>query len=88
MLTPSERAMRARIAAHAQHAQGKTNTKAATVASQVTRFEDAVDPDRKLAPDERAKRAEHARKAYMQKLAFASAKARRANAAARRESSC
>jgi hypothetical protein len=38
---------------------------------------DQVDPDRKLSPKERALRVEHARKAHMLRMAFASAKARR-----------
>lgn len=42
------------------------------------KFEDMVDPERKLAPDERARRAEHKRKAYFQRLALKSAKARAA----------
>ncbi len=41
------------------------------------RFEREVDPEGKLTPDERAKRAEHARKAYFSRLAFKSAKVRR-----------
>ena len=41
------------------------------------RFEGQVDPERKLAPEERAKRAENARKAYFARLALKSAKARR-----------
>lgn len=32
------------------------------------RFEDEVDPDRKLPPDERARRASHALRAYMLRL--------------------
>jgi hypothetical protein len=48
------------------------------------RFEREVDPDSTLAPEERARRAEHARKAYFQRLALASSKARSAKAAARR----
>jgi hypothetical protein len=42
------------------------------------KFEDMVDPDRELGPDERARRAEHKRKAYFQRLALKSAKARAA----------
>ncbi|GAA5517761.1 hypothetical protein Lsed01_00171 [Demequina sediminis] len=42
------------------------------------KFEDQVDPDRSLSPDERARRAEHARKAYFARLALKSAKARAA----------
>ena len=44
------------------------------------RFEDEVDPDRKLTAEERARRAEQARKAYFAKLALKSARARRARA--------
>ena len=40
------------------------------------RFEREVDPDGTLPPDERAKRARNARKAYYQALAIKSAKAR------------
>jgi hypothetical protein len=40
------------------------------------RFEREVDPDNKLTPAERARRAEHARKAYFQRLALKSAQAR------------
>lgn len=41
------------------------------------RFEDQVDPDRKLSPQERAKRVANARKAYFHALALKSALARR-----------
>lgn len=41
------------------------------------RFEDQVDPDRKLSEAERLQRAEHARKAHFQRLAQRSAAARR-----------
>jgi hypothetical protein len=41
------------------------------------RFERQVDPEGTLSPTERARRAEHARKAYMADLALKSAKARR-----------
>jgi hypothetical protein len=40
------------------------------------RFERQVDPDGKLPPPERARRAAHAERAYMLKLAYKSAKAR------------
>jgi len=46
------------------------------------KFEHEVDPDGILPPAERAKRAEHARKAYMQGLALKAVRARRAKAAA------
>ena len=42
----------------------------------LSRFEREVDPDGVLDPKERARRAEHAKKAYFLKLALASRKAR------------
>lgn len=75
-MTPEQRSMRARIAAHSMHAQGKTNTGPATKAS-LERFERQVDPDGVLDPAERAKRAAHARKAYFSQLALKSSAARR-----------
>ena len=47
-------------------------------------FEREVVPAGMLAPEERARRAEHARKAHFKRLALASSKARAAKAAARR----
>jgi hypothetical protein len=78
-LTPSERTLRARIAAHELHAKGRTNTKAATEASpaRATYFERQVDPNGTLSPRERARRAEHLRQAHFTRLALLSAKARR-----------
>jgi hypothetical protein len=46
------------------------------------RFEREVDPEGILAPDERARRAAAARKAYFARLALKSAKARRRRASA------
>jgi hypothetical protein len=43
------------------------------------KFEEQVDPNQELAPAERAKRAEHARKAHYKRLALKSAQARRRN---------
>jgi hypothetical protein len=40
------------------------------------RFEDEVDPDRKLSEGERIRRAEQARKAHFVQLAFKSSRAR------------
>jgi hypothetical protein len=77
-LSPSERSMRARIAAHANHA--KNDSRELTAKARATfraKFEDEVDPDRVLPPAERARRAEHARKAYYTQLAYKSARARR-----------
>ena len=79
-LTPEQRRLRARAAAHAMHAQGKTNTRAATIA-QLARFERQVDPDGTLAPDERARRADHALRSYMASLALKASRAHAAKAA-------
>jgi len=82
LLSPSQRTLRARMAAHALHAQGGTSTAAGTAAF-LAKFERQVDPDGILPPAERARRAEHARKAHMTGLALASSRARdaRENAA-------
>jgi hypothetical protein len=77
-LTPAERTIRARLAAHAMHAQHDARqTTANGRAAFLTRFEAEVDPDGTLEPGERRRRAEHARRAYFTRLALASAKARR-----------
>lgn len=77
-LTPAERTLRARLAAHKMHSRNDSReTTAAARAAFNERWDDEVDPDRVLDPAERARRAEHARKAYFAKLAFASAKARK-----------
>lgn len=77
--TPTERSLRATIAAHESWA--RTPDRAARTANArkaaLDRFEKQVDPDGILPPAERAKRAEHARKAYFIRLALKSAQARR-----------
>lgn len=77
--TPSERALRAQIAAHESWAL--TDDRSARTANarraMLDKFEHQVDPELKLSPAERAKRAEHARKAYFKRLALKSAQARR-----------
>ncbi len=75
MLTPEERALRARIAAHALHS--KCDSKELTAKAResfMARFEAEVDPEGILSPSERKRRAEHARKAYFARLALKSAK--------------
>ncbi len=47
----------------------------------MARFEKQVDPEGKLNPEERARRAEQARKSYFVGLSLKSAKARRAKKA-------
>ena len=76
-LSPEQRTLRARLAAHAMHARGSTNTAPGHDAF-MRRFEKDVDPDGVLAPDERARRATHARKAYMYGLALRASRARAA----------
>ncbi|MFJ9365426.1 hypothetical protein ACIRRA_13540 [Nocardia sp. NPDC101769] len=79
MTTPNDRVLQARIAAHASWA--KTDDRAARTAkarkAMESKFEKQVDPDGVLPPDERARRAEHARKAHYTRLALKSAQARR-----------
>jgi len=81
MSDPSERSRRvlqARMAAHALHAK-VADERAHTAAARtvfLSRFEREVDPDGVLDPQERARRAEHAKKAYFLSLAAKSSRAR------------
>lgn len=79
-MTPAQRSMRARAAAYAMHAQGKTRTGPAT-AAHLARFEREVDPDRVLTPEERNRRAGFALRSYMAKLALKASKKRAASTA-------
>ena len=76
---PSDRQAISRIAAHESWA--RTTDRAARTAparaAMVAKFEREVDPDSSLSPQERARRAEHLRVAYYQRLALKSARARR-----------
>jgi len=81
-LSPEQRSMRARIAAHARW--GKEDPRAGTRAARaalLARFVAEVDPDGVLPEQERMRRAESARKAHMTRLAFLSSKARSRGAA-------
>lgn len=82
-LTPAQRSLRARIASHASWAKTADPTARTRPGLDkfLERFENEVDPDRTLEPAERARRAEHARKAYFSSLALKSAKARQHRAA-------
>ncbi len=83
MLSPSEASLRGRIGAyrlHATHDPRETTAKAR--ATFLARFENEVDPELTLAPEERQRRAVAARKAYFARLAYLSARARRKGAAA------
>jgi hypothetical protein len=79
-MTPAERVLRARLAAHSLHARVSDETAHTAPARRafLTRFEREVDPNGELPETERQRRAEHARKAYFTRLALASVKARRA----------
>lgn len=74
-----ERRLRASIAAHESwaHTPDRSARTAPARAALLARFEAQVDPDRLLPASERVKRAEHARRAYFQRLALKSARARR-----------
>jgi hypothetical protein len=78
-LTPAERSLRSQIAAHESwaHTPDRTARTANARKAMLDKFERRVDPDGKLTPAERAKRAEHARKAYFKRLALKSAQVRR-----------
>ena len=81
MTSPAQRALHARMAAHAkwsQHDPVEGTAKARKAF--LDRFERKVDPDGTLTPVERTRRAEHARKAYFLGLALKSAQARRKKA--------
>jgi hypothetical protein len=80
-MTPSERVLRARLAAYTMHARHDTReTTAAARAAFLDRFKREVDPDGTLSAAERQRRAAAARKAYFTRLALRSAQARRRRA--------
>jgi len=77
-LTPRERTLRARLAAHSRWAQddpreGTSKARKTFYDSFLTK----VDPDGVLPEAERQRRAESARKAHYTKMALASARSRR-----------
>jgi hypothetical protein len=81
-LTPAQRSLRGRLAAEtswANTADPSTRTAPARAAF-LDRFERQVDPDGILTPVDRARRAEHARKAHFARMALKSAQARRRRA--------
>lgn len=78
-MTPNERVMRSKAAAHALWARNPDRAAHTAPARQafLDRFEREVDPSGVLDPKERARRAENAKKAYYTSLALKSAQARR-----------
>lgn len=77
--TPTERALIARIAAATRWAHEPNRTDATKAARNAfaNRFEQEVDPEGKLDPVDRARRAASLRSAYFSRLALRSAQARR-----------
>lgn len=75
-----DRRLKAQIAAHESWARTDDRTARTEPARRafLKSFENDVDPDGVLHPAERARRAEHARKAHFRRLALRSAAARRA----------
>lgn len=77
-LTPSERTLRARIAANARWSrEDRTEASDRQRSVLLKRFSDEVDPDGRLPQRERAIRAQNALQAHMLKLSFRAARARR-----------
>jgi hypothetical protein len=85
-LSPEERILRARLAAFTKHSlyDPSETTKPARAASpgSLSYWERKVDPKGELSDAERRRRAECAKKAHFQRMAFESAKARRKGAVA------
>jgi hypothetical protein len=76
-MTPEQRTLHARLAGHALHAKYGSDAIAARARKGfMAKFEREVDPDGVLPEAERQKRAEHAMKSHMQRLALKSARAR------------
>jgi hypothetical protein len=78
---PARRSLAGKIAANSRWSEVEDRP-AATAAARnafLSKFETQVDPEGTLPPEERARRAESARKAHFQRLALASAKARSRN---------
>ncbi len=79
LMEPNERVLRARLAAHTRWSLEADPAAATAKARQafMDSFERDVDPEGEMAPAERARRAESARKAHFTRLALKSAQARR-----------
>jgi hypothetical protein len=84
LLDPERASLLGRIGAHRLHATHDSREITAKArASFLDRFEREVDSNGLLPPDERQRRAGHARKAYFARLALKSADARRSRRTAR-----
>jgi len=82
-VTPAERSLRAKVAAHVRWAKtdDRADATAAARSAFADRFAREVDPDGVLTPEERARRAASLRSAYYANLARRSVAARRRKAA-------
>lgn len=81
-MTPEQRSQRARLAALSRWANENPAANAARgQAGLLAKFEREVDPDGVLAPTERTRRAEAARRAHMVRLSFRSSRNRSQGAA-------
>lgn len=78
MLTPEQRTLRAKLAAHARWAKEGDRTAATAPARRALhdRIASEVDPDNSLDPMERARRVDSAVRAHMLRLSLKSSKAR------------
>jgi hypothetical protein len=77
-LTPAQRSLRAKVAAHVSWANTSDRTARTAAARKAAsdRFEREVDPDGVLPNEERVLRAANARKAHFARMALLSARAR------------
>lgn len=76
--TESELSMLGRLGAHSMHAQHDSRrTSLPGRQAFLSSFEKQADPDGTLSPEERARRAEHLKKAHFTRLALLSAQKRR-----------
>jgi hypothetical protein len=78
MLDPERASLLGRIGAHIAHSRHDSRELTAKArATFLDKFEQEVDPDGVLSPEERQRRAQHARSAHMARLALLSAELRR-----------
>jgi len=84
-MTPAQRVLRAKVAAHTSWAGTANRVERTSAARQAAndRFAKQVDPDGVLSPEERALRAQSARRAHFSQMAMKSSKARSAKARGR-----
>ena len=81
---PSLMALRGRIGGHATASRHDSKQLTSTARAVFREsFDKVVDPDGLLAPEERARRAAHARSEHFSRLAYLSAAARRGRASSR-----